>query len=66
MPIYEYECEKCGEVFELRRPIDKQDEKTRCPVCGDQNCHRIYSVSSILASGSCSGGSSDAGHFSFG
>ena len=21
MPIYEYECEKCGEVFEVTRPM---------------------------------------------
>ncbi|MBN1150274.1 zinc ribbon domain-containing protein [candidate division WOR-3 bacterium] len=33
MPIYEYECEKCGERFELLLSFDSSSEKV-CPKCG--------------------------------
>jgi putative FmdB family regulatory protein len=32
MPLYEYECEKCGHTFELRESITAEPRK-RCPVC---------------------------------
>lgn len=31
MPIYEYECEKCGKVLEVLEPIHKHD--SNCPKC---------------------------------
>ena len=32
MPVYEYECKKCGEKFEVRRGFfDKEKGKTQCP-----------------------------------
>lgn len=32
MPIYEYECTKCKEVFEILHKID-EDCKVACPKC---------------------------------
>lgn len=35
---YEYECQKCGHVFERNLPIDKRDQplKEPCPNCGER------------------------------
>lgn len=34
MPVYEYECEKCGKVFEISQSM-KDDPLTDCP---DEGC----------------------------
>jgi putative FmdB family regulatory protein len=34
MPIYEYRCYACGEVFERLRPIDQRRYPEVCPACG--------------------------------
>ncbi|MGB2800319.1 MAG: zinc ribbon domain-containing protein [Dehalococcoidia bacterium] len=51
MPIYEYECAKCGERFELRRSIADSDSDTKCPKCSAENTRRVLSV---FATGSSS------------
>ena len=57
MPIYEYECLKCGERFELRRSMSDSDQEVKCPECGAEDPRRIFStfatssVSSSYASG---------------
>ncbi|MFC2022691.1 FmdB family zinc ribbon protein [Chloroflexota bacterium] len=43
MPIYEYECKKCGERFELFRSIKDSDNDTRCPKCGKEFPERLFS-----------------------
>jgi putative FmdB family regulatory protein len=32
MPLYEYECKRCGEKFEALRPRDDRD-RAECPDC---------------------------------
>jgi len=44
LPIYEYECSKCGERFELRRSIADSDSDTSCPRCGVEKVQRVFSV----------------------
>jgi len=44
MPIYEYECTKCDEKFEVHRSIFGGRKKTQCPKCGASDVQRIYSV----------------------
>jgi putative FmdB family regulatory protein len=44
MPIYEYECLKCQERFELRRQIFDSDSNVRCPKCGAEKPTRVFSV----------------------
>ncbi|MCX5994750.1 MAG: zinc ribbon domain-containing protein [Chloroflexi bacterium] len=43
MPIYQYECEKCGHKFELRRKIGEGDNELKCPKCGAGNPQRDFS-----------------------
>lgn len=35
MPLYEYYCERCDNVFESLRSIADSDKPTACPNCGD-------------------------------
>ena len=34
MPIYEYRCAACGNVFEMTRPISQSSEPASCTKCG--------------------------------
>ncbi|HDD35472.1 MAG TPA: zinc ribbon domain-containing protein [Candidatus Desulfofervidus auxilii] len=44
MPIYEFRCLRCGEVFELLK-LKTQDERLemKCPECGSSNIERVLS-----------------------
>lgn len=53
MPIYEYKCSKCGNIFEKLVFASDQEEKFVCPSCGDQDACRLMSSFSC---GSSSGG----------
>ena len=53
MPIYEYECAKCGEKFELRRGLTDSDSEIKCPKCGTEAPKRIFSS---FATGGSTGG----------
>ncbi len=33
MPRYDYECIKCDVVFDIFVPLEKFDEKIKCPDC---------------------------------
>ncbi len=41
MPIYEYECSKCGRRFE--ELVSAGGEAPACPHCGDKNPTRLLS-----------------------
>jgi len=44
MPIYEYECLKCGHKFELRRQMTDSDSNIICPKCGTEKPQRVISA----------------------
>lgn len=48
MPIYEYECEICGETFQrlYMSPEDRPSEIT-CPECQSPNVHQIFSPPTV-------------------
>ena len=52
MPIYEFRCLKCGEVFEL---LDLKKEgggiKMKCPKCKSPNLDKVLSRMSVIRSG---------------
>ena len=50
MPIYEYECRKCGEEFESFRGLFENDSKVTCTMCGEKGPKRR--VSNIFTKGS--------------
>jgi putative FmdB family regulatory protein len=54
VPLYDYECEECGSKFELRRGITEPEGEVQCPVCGEMECHRVFSGFSFAAAGGSS------------
>jgi putative FmdB family regulatory protein len=36
MPIYDYQCEKCGVEFEQRMKMEEVDTSVPCPDCGSK------------------------------
>ncbi|MCD4784492.1 MAG: zinc ribbon domain-containing protein [Candidatus Eremiobacteraeota bacterium] len=58
MPIYEYECRKCGNRFDKICISDTKDEEIDCPNCKGNNCKRKIS---LFSSKSSAPGSSTSG-----
>jgi putative FmdB family regulatory protein len=50
MPIYEFECAKCQEVFEAMRSVS-DDESTSCPACGSTRVTKLVSAFGISKPG---------------
>jgi len=63
MPIYEFECKKCGERFEAIRPMGDTGKKLSCPECGARAPKKVPAV---FAAGSSRGGGAACGPSSFG
>lgn len=42
MPLYDYHCKHCDEMFEAVRPVALRNEIFTCPNCGNQG--RIFLV----------------------
>ena len=40
VPIYEYECQKCGEEFEK---LIRSPKKIKCPECGGEEVRKLLS-----------------------
>ena len=69
MPIYEYNCQECGNKFSARRSFKDADAPIACPECGVAHAKRGLSMFFASSStgtikggggsscGSCSGGS---------
>lgn len=49
MPIYEYQCDGCGEVFEVRQRIS--DPPPAAHACGSAALHRVLSATSFVLKG---------------
>ena len=61
MPIYEYECKKCGKIFEIYQRLSEKGDDIKCPVCGaEKPVKRVSSFSS------CGGGDYASNHGSTG
>ena len=51
MPMYEYQCEDCGERFDRRLAIADYEQPQSCPSCGAENAKRLVSLSSFVLRG---------------
>jgi len=58
MPIYEFKCKKCGNIFEQLVFSSNRKDKVICPSCGKEDILRIFSSFSSKSSGSAKGLSS--------
>ena len=56
MPVYEYECEACGERFDkLVRSMHQDPPRLACPACKGTEVRRLISAP-VVHSGAESGG----------
>ena len=46
MPIYEFRCSKCNEVFEILMVSSGDEMEMKCPHCGSEDFERVLSTSS--------------------
>ena len=52
MPIYEYECQECKEVFEEWQK-NHEAREAPCPFCGGTGQRFISSTAFVLKGGGC-------------
>jgi len=52
MPIYEYRCNRCGEVSEILVGVGSDGEIVTCKHCGSNDLEKILSVASFTFSDS--------------
>ena len=57
MPIYEFRCLKCQNVFELLVLNDAEDAEMRCPNCSSEDFQRVMSAASYTMGGGTGAGS---------
>lgn len=56
MPIYEYHCLQCGNVYEEIRNMDERDKELVCPKCHSTLVERqlsVFSYSGPLSGEAC-------------
>ena len=51
MPIYEFECSACGNIFDRLQKISDPDPAV-CPECGKEKIHRRLTAPAFRLSGS--------------
>ena len=53
MPLYEYQCKKCGEVFEVRATIKEKTAglEPACPKCGEPDARQLLSTVRMISGG---------------
>ncbi|MDI7261736.1 MAG: zinc ribbon domain-containing protein [Thermodesulfobacteriota bacterium] len=56
MPIYEYRCRKCGDIFEKIQKISETGDSLQCPYCGGKKPEKV--LSSFSSSKGAESGSS--------
>jgi putative FmdB family regulatory protein len=56
MPLYDYQCKKCGEKFEVRQFYGQDSSKMKCPKCNEPNPRKLITGFSTSGSGNPSDG----------
>jgi putative FmdB family regulatory protein len=52
MPIYEYQCNQCGEPFEKMVRFNEADQIPACPKCESKDTHK--KISAVFSFGASS------------
>lgn len=56
MPLYEYKCEKCGEVFDELRKAEDRTTPVPCPKCGGKGKIQVSGFAHSTGGSGPSGG----------
>lgn len=51
MPAYDYQCEKCGSIFETEHAMTFSG-KVKCPQCGSVRTAKVFQAAGIQFKGS--------------
>ena len=51
MPVYDFLCKDCGNVFELICEMDKRDKRRVCPKCHLRHCKRMVGAPNVTFPG---------------
>jgi len=53
MPLYDYQCKDCGEVFEVRATIKEKEAGLvlACPKCSSSEARQMLTFASVLHGG---------------
>ena len=51
MPVYTYRCDNCGVQFDQTQKFT-DDPLTKCPECGKNSLHKVYTPVGIVFKGS--------------
>lgn len=52
MPIYEYRCRECGDVFDAFQRVGEGGDKLNCPKCGAPRPEKLFSSFASTGGGS--------------
>lgn len=66
MPIYEYACGECSEVFSVFQSIHAAEKDNKCPKCGSVNVKKQMSSFSCCSVGGGASSTASSGGFSGG
>ena len=61
MPLYEFECARCGETFEELVRRSEEGQPVECRRCGSAETRKLMSAPAATASGSCGEGGGGSG-----
>jgi putative FmdB family regulatory protein len=56
MPLYEFKCQQCNEIFELLVMSHEQDVEMKCPHCGAEAFERVLSTTHYAMGGGAGSG----------
>ena len=48
VPLYEYECQKCGKLTEILQSRSEADKEVKCPECGSFEMSRKFSTFGVV------------------
>ena len=51
MPIYEFQCQKCGKEFSLVLPVKEYEQKGfACPACQTKEVEQLVTATNVITS----------------
>jgi putative FmdB family regulatory protein len=48
MPIYEYQCPKCGQIFDKLMRFSEADKLPDCPHCGEKETRKMITAGAVI------------------
>jgi putative FmdB family regulatory protein len=61
MPIFEYQCKKCGHAFDALQKLGEA-ALTKCPECGKPALEKLVSAPAVQTKGGAGARSSEGSH----